>query len=146
MPAGYEYEIDHRVIHGAAWDHVTLDDLEHYLSEAARLPDDLRGAIEYLDLSEVITLQVSTVGALQLAPWYEALFDRGIRGSVIFAPDEEVHEIAETIISTCSMVSGGLPDGYCLTRQPIAPEEALQVLQRKRCVRGERPAQVALAG
>ena len=55
MPAGYEYEIDHRVIHGAAWDHVTLDDLEHYLSEAARLPDDLRGAIEYLDLSEVIT-------------------------------------------------------------------------------------------
>ena len=65
MPAGYEFEIDHRVIHGAAWDHVTLDDLEHYMVEASRLPGDLRGAVEYLDLSEVITLQVSMVGALQ---------------------------------------------------------------------------------
>lgn len=119
MPAGYEYQIDHRVIHGAAWDHVTLDDLEHYMVEASQLPTDLRGAVEYLDLSEVITLQVSMVGALQLAPWYESLIDRGIRGSVIFAPDEEVYEIAETIIATCAQMVGGLPDGYRLTSTPL---------------------------
>ena len=119
MPAGYEFQIDHRIIHGAAWDHVTLDDLERYMVEASQLPGDLRGAVEYLDLSEVITLQVSMVGALQLAPWYESLIDRGIRGSVIFAPDEEVYEIAETIIATCAQMVGGLPDGYRLTSTPL---------------------------
>lgn len=128
MPAGYEFHIDHQIIHGAAWDHVTLDDLEHYMAEAAQLPDDLRGAVEYLDLSEVITLQISAVGALQLAPWYERLIDRGIRGSIIFAPDEEVYEIAETIISTCSMVGGGLPDGYLLTRASVSLPAAHHLL------------------
>ena len=130
MPAGYEFQIDHRVIHGAAWDHVTLDDLEHYMADASRLPGDLRGAVEYLDLSEAITLQVSTVGALQLAPWYESLIDRGIRGSVIFAPDEEVYEIAETIIATCSIVGGGLPDGYRLTTSPVALRNVHHFLQQ----------------
>ena len=120
MPAGYEYHLDHRVIDAAAWDHVTLVDMEHYLEEASHLPNDLRGAVEYLDLSEVLSLQVSYVGALQLAPWYERLIDRGIRGSVIYAPEEEIHELANTVIATCSMVGGGLPDGYRLSRTPIA--------------------------
>ena len=120
MPAGYEYHLDHRVIDAAAWDHVTLVDMEHYLEEASHLPNDLRGAVEYLDLSEVLSLQVSYVGALQLAPWYERLIDRGIRGSVIYAPEEEIHELASTVIATCSMVGGGLPDGYRLSRTPVA--------------------------
>ncbi len=143
MPAGYEYQIDHRVIHGAAWDHVTLDDLEHYMADASRLPDDLRGAVEYLDLSEVITLQVSTVGALQLAPWYESLIDRGIRGSVIFAPDEEVYEIAETIIATCSMVGGGLPDGYRITDTPVALRNVHHFLEQEPSRQASEEAQVA---
>ena len=54
MPAGYEYHLDHRVIDAAAWDHVTLVDMEHYLEQASQLPNDLRGAVEYLDLSEVL--------------------------------------------------------------------------------------------
>ena len=58
MPAGYEYNLDHRVIDAAAWDIVTLVDLETYFEEAAQLPNDLRGAVEYLDLSEAVTLQV----------------------------------------------------------------------------------------
>lgn len=119
MPAGYEYNLDHRVIDAAAWDHVTLTDLETYLDEAARLPNDMRGAVEYLDLSEAASMQISYVGALQLAPWYERLIDRGIRGSVIYAPADETYAAASTIISTCSIVGGGLPDGYRLTRQPV---------------------------
>lgn len=125
MPAGYEFHLDYRVIDAAAWDHVTLSDLENYLDEAARLPNDLRGAVEYLDLSEAISMQVSYVGALQLAPWYERLIDRGIRGSVIYAPDDEIYEVASTIIATCSIVGGGLPDGYRLTRTPV-PLRAVQ--------------------
>lgn len=120
MPAGYEYDLDHRVIDAAAWDHVTLDDLEHYLEEASLLPNDLRGAVEYLDLSEVLSLQVSYVGALQLAPWYERLIDRGIKGSVIYAPGDEIHDLASTVIATCSLVGGGLPEGYRLSRAPVA--------------------------
>ena len=144
MPAGYEYQIDHRVIHGAAWDHVTLDDLEHYMADASRLPGDLRGAVEYLDLSEVITLQVSMVGALQLAPWYESLIDRGIRGSVIFSPDEEVYEIAETIIATCAQVGGGIPDGYRLTSAPVALRNVHHFLKQGSVTEAPtRPAQVA---
>ena len=120
MPAGYEYNLDHRVIDAAAWDIVSLVDLETYFEEAAQLPNDLRGSVECLDLSEAVALQVSYVGALQLAPWYERLIDRGVRGSVIYAPDEEVFQLAETIVSTCSLVGGGLPDGYRLTRTPVA--------------------------
>ncbi|MDE0595475.1 MAG: hypothetical protein ABGZ49_17475 [Akkermansiaceae bacterium] len=120
MPAGYEYHLDYRVIDAAAWDHVSLVDMETNLEEASQLPNDLRGAVEYLDLSESLSLQVSYVGALQLAPWYERLIDRGVRGSVIYAPNEEIYEVASTIIATCSMVGGGLPDGYRLSRTPIA--------------------------
>jgi len=120
MPAGYEYNLDHRIIDAAAWDVVSLVDLECYLEEASRLPNDLRGAVEYLDLSEVLSMNVSYMGALQLAPWYERLIDRGIRGSVLYAPDEETYEVASTLISTCSTVGGGLPDGYRLSRSPIA--------------------------
>jgi hypothetical protein len=94
--------------------------METYLEGASHLPNDLRGAVEYLDLSESLSLQVSYVGALQLAPWYERLIDRGVRGSVIYAPNEEIYEVASTIIATCSMVGGGLPDGYHLSRTPIA--------------------------
>ena len=120
MPAGYEYHLDHRVIDAAAWDHVTLVDLEHYLSGAAQIPNDLRGAVEYLDLSEALSVQVSYVGALQLVPWYERLIDRGIRGSVIHAPGDDIYEVASTITATCSLVEGGLPDGYHITRSPVA--------------------------
>ena len=120
MPAGYEYNLDHRIIDAAAWDIVSLVDLESYLEEASHLPNDLRGAVEYLDLSETVSLNVSYMGALQLAPWYERLMDRGIRGSVIYAPNEEAYEVASTLISTCSIVGGGLPDGYRLSRTPIA--------------------------
>ena len=119
MPAGYEYHLDHRVIDAAAWDQVTLADLEAYLDEVADLPNDLRGSVEYVDLSEAVTIKISYMGALQLATWYERLIDRGIRGSVIYAPDNEIYEVASTIIATCSIVGGGLPDGYRLTRNPI---------------------------
>ncbi|MFP6880833.1 MAG: hypothetical protein VCA34_07780 [Roseibacillus sp.] len=120
MPAGYEYHLDYRVIDAAAWDYVSLVDMETYLEGASLLPNDLRGSVEYLDLSETLSVQVSYVGALQLAPSYERLIDRGIRGSVIYAPHEETYEIANTIIATCSIVGGGLPDGYRLSRTPIA--------------------------
>ncbi|MFP6866580.1 MAG: hypothetical protein VCA35_11605 [Roseibacillus sp.] len=120
MPAGYEYHLDYRVIDAAAWDYVSLVDMETYLEGASLLPNDLRGAVEYLDLSESLSVQVSYVGALQLAPSYERLIDRGIRGSVIYAPHEETYEIANTIIATCSIVGGGLPDGYRLSRTSIA--------------------------
>ena len=129
MPAGYEYDLDHGVIDAAAWDHVTLDDLEHYLAEASLLPNDLRGAVEYLDLSEVLSLQISYVGALQLAPWYEGLIDRGIKGSVIYAPDPSIHDLAGTVIATCSVVGGGLPEGYRLTRNPVALSQVHHFLE-----------------
>tara|TARA_B100000927_G_scaffold139546_1_gene112648 strand:+ start:54 stop:485 length:432 start_codon:yes stop_codon:yes gene_type:complete len=120
MPAGYEYHLDHRVIDAAGWDHVTLVDLELYLDRASRLPNDLRGAVEYLDLSEALSVQVSSVGALQLVPWYERLIDRGIRGSVIYVPAEEIQEVVNSIITSCSLIAGDLPDGYHLTSTPVA--------------------------
>ena len=143
MPAGYEYDLDHRVIDAAAWDHVTLDDLEHYLEEASLLPNDLRGAVEYLDLSEVLSLQVSYVGALQLAPWYERLIDRGIKGSVIYAPEEKIHELAGTVIATCSLVGGGPPEGYRLSRSPVALQNVHHFLEQGRESGGFQAAQVA---
>ena len=120
MPAGYEYHLDYRVIDAAAWDHVTLVDLEHYLQRAAQIPNDLRGAVEYLDFSEALSVQVNSVGALQLVPWYEHLVDRGIRGSVIYAPNDQIFEVASTIMTNCALVLGGLPDGYRLSRTPVA--------------------------
>ena len=119
MPAGYEYHLDHRAIDAAAWDVVTLSDLQGYLVGVSSLPNNLRGAVEYLDLSEVVSLGISYVGAMQLATAYEQLIDRGVRGSVIYAPDYEVFEGADTLISTCSVVGGGLPDGYRLTSAPV---------------------------
>jgi hypothetical protein len=38
---------------------------------------------------------------------------------VIYAPGEETYAVASMIIATCSIVGGGLPDGYRLTRTAI---------------------------
>lgn len=130
MPAGYEYNLDHHVIDAAAWDVVTLVDMESYLEEAAQLPNDLRGAVEYLDLSEAVSMKISNVGALQLALWYERLIDRGILGSVIYAPSDHTYEAANTILSTCSVVGGTLPDGYRLSRTPIALQNVQHFLEQ----------------
>lgn len=130
MPAGYEYNLDHRVVDAAAWDIVTLADWERYLEQAATLPNDLRGAVEFVDLSEAVSVQVSYMGAMQLAPYYETFLDRGIRGSVIYVPDEELYEVASMIISTCSVVGGGLPDGYRLTTRPIPLHDVHRFLEQ----------------
>ena len=119
MPAGYEYHLDHRVVDAACWDVVTLAEWGEYLAAAARLPCDLRGAVEYLDLSEALAIRVNGVGALQIACCYEGLLDRGIRGTVIHAPDPGIQQAAEEVIRTCSRLAGGLPDGYRFCGFPI---------------------------
>ena len=119
MPSAFEYHLDYLIIDAAAWDVVTLEDLESYMVRSARLPDNLRGSVEYLDLGEAVSLNVTPVGAMQLTPAYEGLIDRGIRGSVIYAPDDRIYEGARMLIATCAVIGGGLPDGYRLTRTPV---------------------------
>jgi len=116
---GYEYDLDCRVIAVAGWDVVTLPEWEDYLAAAAALPSDLRGAIEYVDLSEAFAIRMNEVGALQLALWYEGLLQRGLEGTAICAPNEAVYRTAGMIVSTCARLGGGLPGGYRLTRHPL---------------------------
>lgn len=120
MPANYELNIDHQVIEVAAWDTVGLGDIEEYIEEMATLPDDLGKTIEYLDLGQVTDLVICPLGALQIARAYEKLMDRGLRGCVIYAPDEKSRETARMLISTFTSVCGDLPEGYRLTKTPLA--------------------------
>ena len=120
MPANYEYNIDHGVIEGCAWDVVTQGDLVGYFEEAASSSNDLSRAVEYLDLGEVAGLNICELGALQICAAYEKLRDRGIRGAVIYAPSDEIYEAAKTIVATFASVGGDLPQGYRLTRTPVA--------------------------
>ena len=120
MPANYEFNIDHGVIEVCAWDLVTLSDLTEYLGDVTATPNDLSNTIEYVDLGQATELNVSQLGALQIASSYERLIDRGIRGSVIYAPSDQVYEAAKTMIATFVAVAGDLPDGYRLTRTPLA--------------------------
>lgn len=120
MPADYAYNIDHGVIEASAWDMVTQWDLAGYLEEAAASPGDLSHAVEYLDLGEAADVNISQMGALQICAAYEKLRDRGIRGSVIYAPSEKIYETAKMMIATFASVGGELPMGYRLTRTPVA--------------------------
>ena len=120
MPANYELNIDHQVIEVAAWDNVGLGDIGKYLEELATLPADLGKTIEYIDLGQVTDLVMCPLGALQIAHAYEKLIDRGLRGCVIYAPDKKSHETARMLISTFTSVCGDLPEGYRLTKTPLA--------------------------
>lgn len=120
MPANYEFNIDHGVIEVCAWDLVTLSDLTEYLGEISATPNDLSDTVEYLDLGQANDLNISQLGALQIARSYEKLIDRGIRGSVIYAPTDRVYQAAKTMIATFVAVGGELPHGYRLTRTPMA--------------------------
>ena len=129
MPVGYEFHLDHRVLDAAGWDVVTLAELEDLFRSAANLPDSLEGVVEYLDLSEALALQMTAVGALQLASFYERLLDRGLRGLVIYAPDPETYALASTIAATCSIAGGGVAGGFRLTPTPIPLHEVHRALE-----------------
>ena len=58
------------------------------------------------------SLQVSYVGALQLAPWYERLIDRGIRGSVIYAPEDEIENQVKVATALMEESSRIVLDGH----------------------------------
>ena len=122
MPANYEFNLDHGVIEVSAWDIVTLGDFDRYLGEVTSVPHNLRGAIEHIDFGQAVEIRICEHGALQLAHFYEQLIARGLRGSVIHAPTDPLYEVAETMIRTFDMVGGILPDGYRITREPIAIE------------------------
>jgi hypothetical protein len=119
MPANYELNIDHQILEVAAWDIVTLGDLEEYLDEAATLPNDLSKTIQYMDFEEATETILCSTGALQLCRSWEKLMDRGLRGSVVHAPDDASYEIARMLMGTFAAVCGSLPEGYRLTRTPV---------------------------
>ncbi len=108
---------------------VTLGDLASYLREASASPNDLSNAVEYIDLGEAAELNICQLGAIQIAADYEKLIDRGIRGSVIYAPTDEIYEGAKTMIATMISVCGDLPEGYRLTRTPLAIKDVPAFLQ-----------------
>ena len=55
-----------------------------------------------------------------MAHYYEKLIARGLRGSVIYAPSDHLYEVAQTMFGTFDAIGGIFPDGYRLTRHPIA--------------------------
>ncbi len=82
--------------------------------------EEAGAAVEYIDLGEAAGLNICQLGALQISAAYEKLIDRGIQGSVIYAPSDEIYEAAKTMIATFVSVGGELPHGYRLTRTPLA--------------------------
>jgi hypothetical protein len=120
MPVNYELNIDHQVIEIAAWDVVTLGDLDDCQEELATLPADLGKTIAYLDFGQVTDMVICPLGALQIARSFEKIMDCGLRGCVVYAPNDACHETARMLISTFASVCGDLPEGYRLTRSPLA--------------------------
>ena len=128
MPANYEFNLDHGVIEVSAWDIVTLGDYESYLAEVTAVPHNLRGAIEYVDLGQAAEVRICEHGALQVAHYYENLIARGLRGTVIHAATDALYEAAKTMVATFDAMGGILPDGYRLTRSPLAISEVPRFL------------------
>lgn len=120
MPANYELNIDHGVIELAAWDLVSFGDLADVFEALSTLPADLGKTVQYIDFGEATEIQVSELGAIQMSRSYEKIMDRGLRGCVLYAPSETSYEAARMLISTFASVCGDLPDGYRLTKTPLA--------------------------
>ena len=128
VPADFEYNIDHRLIDMAAWDHVSIDDFVDCFRRLNALPVDLSDTVEYIDLGEASYLSISHQGALQLATEYETLRERGLRGIVIYAPGENTHATVKMIMSTLASIVGDLPKGFRLVRTPVSPSELRSLL------------------
>lgn|GEM_PF-827072 len=139
VPADFEFNIDHQMVEMAAWDHVSIDDLLHCFEHLATLPGNLDGSVQYLDLSEASTIMVSESGAVQLGKVYEDLLDRGLRGMVIFAPDEEVAGKAGMIMTTLAELSGDFPDGFYIIRAPMPAEKVRAHLAKTQADSDPRP-------
>lgn len=120
VPADFEYNIDHRLIDMAAWDHVSIDDFVDCFRRLNALPGDLSDTIEYIDLGEASFLSISHQGALQLATEYEALLERGLRGIIIYAPGDNTYRTVRMIMTTLASIVGELPAGFRLVRTPVS--------------------------
>ena len=131
MPADFEYDIDHKMVDIAAWDHVSIDDLLSCFQRLATLPGNLTDSIQYLDLSEAKAIAISSTGAMQLGAAYEDLLDRGLRGMVIFAPDEDVAGTAGMIMSTLADLIGSFPDGFYVIRAAMPASDVKNCLAKK---------------
>ena len=129
MPADFEYNIDHRLIDMAAWDHVSIDDFVDCFRRLNALPGDLSDTVEYIDLGEASYLSISHQGALQLATEYESLRDRGLRAIVIYAPGDNTHQTVSMIMSTLASIVGELPSGFRIVRSPVSHSELRNFLK-----------------
>ena len=130
MPADFEFNIDHRLIDMAAWDHVSIDEFVDCFRRLNALPGDLTDTIEYIDLGEASFLSISHQGALQLAAEYEHLLDRGLRGIVVYAPGDNTHSTVTMIMTTLASIVGELPSGFRIVRTPVALSKLREYLQQ----------------
>jgi hypothetical protein len=123
MAIHYHFDRKWKIVYAKGIGIVSLTDLLEYGREVLALPDDLTGAVEYVDLSAATDIAVTYQSAQQMIDIYKGWMERGIAGSVLYAPSDLCYGLARMISSVISSVSGIKDGGALVTRTPISPED-----------------------
>ena len=122
MQIQYHFDPKLKILFAKGSGNISLNDLMVYGRKVLEIPDDLHGAIEYVDFSEAKDIAVSFQSAQLMIDVYKQWMERGIIGSVLFAPTDFCYGMARMIGAALSTVSGNPASGAFVTRTPIAPE------------------------
>jgi len=122
MPIQYHFDPVLKILLAKGSEIISLDDVLQYGRNVLEQPHDLKETIEYIDLSEAKDVAVSYQSAQQMLSIYQQWMERGVIGSVVYAPNDVCYGMARMISVVLSSVAGGPVRGHILSRTPIRPE------------------------
>ena len=122
MQIQYHFDSELKILFAKGIGIISLDELMEYGRKVLEIPDDLTGAIEYVDFSEATDIAVSYQSAQQMLDVYKQWMAKGIVGSVLYTPTDLCYGMARMIGAVLSSVSGKPVRGPLVTRMPISPE------------------------
>ncbi len=130
MPIQYHFDPVLKILLAKGSEVISLDDILQYGISVLELPHDLKETIEYIDLSETKDVAVSYQSAQRMLSLYTRWMERGVIGSVAYAPNDACYGMARMISVVLSTVARGPVRGHILSRTPIRPEDLRSWLAR----------------
>ncbi len=123
MPIKFRYDEDDKIIYAEGEGIVTLNDLLDYGENILQLESDLNGATEYVNFENVEDISVTYQTAKRMLSVYGKWVQRGVKGSIIYAPGTINYGMARMIGAVLSSVMNVDSGGPEIIQRPLKSEE-----------------------
>ncbi len=131
MPIEFQYDEENRVIITKGTGVVSMDELIVYGRNVLNLDGDLKGAVEYVDLSQATDVELTYLSAKSMLSTYRKWMERGVKGSVFYVPSDLSYGLVCMIRAVLGAVIGQQAPPPITTRDYIEPAQVHDIANSK---------------